>query len=377
MAEDSKPQDAAAGAGFFLGWIAIAAVALIAAGRIVLARSAAIRSQSSQLTAESQKGPVVPVTALVRAPLSRQVTFPGEIHGFFETPIYAKVPGYVRSMLVDKGAIVKAGQLVALIDAPELDHQVGTAKATYEIDRITDERNQILVRTWVIPQQTADESHAAMLEALDAWRSLKAQQDYERVVSPYDGMIVARNLDPGALVATASAAGTSNAALYELATLKPLRVYVYLPQALSPLVKDGDRARVLVNEYPEREFSGSITRHPHALDQSTRTMLIEVDLPNENLALYPGMYSSVTIDIKGSNGLPKVPDQALIFNNDKVYVPVVRANRVHLTQIRLGFDDGINCEVIHGLQGDETVALGMGQTAREGEAVQPLMVKTE
>jgi RND family efflux transporter MFP subunit len=376
MAEDAKPKEAAR-AGFFVAWIAIAAVALIAAVGIVVARSANIRSQSAELTAESRKGPVVPVTQLVRAPLSRQVTFPGEIHGFFETPIYARVPGYVRTMLVDKGAIVKAGQLVALIDAPELDHQVGTARATYVIDRITDERNQVLVRKLVIPQQTADESHAAMLEALDAWRSLKAQQAYERVISAYDGMIIARNLDPGALVATATAAGTSNAALYELATLKPLRVYVYLPQALSSLVKDGNRASVTVNEFPEREFSGSITRHPRALDQSTRTMLIEVDLPNEDLTLYPGMYSTVTIDIQGSNGLPKVPDQSLIFNNDKVYVPVVRADRIHLVRITLGFDDGINCEVTQGLQGDETVALGMGQTARDGQAVQPLMIKTQ
>jgi RND family efflux transporter MFP subunit len=376
MAEDSKPEEAAS-AGFVLGWIAIAAVAVITAGGIVLARSAAIRRQSGELTAESQRGPMVPVTALVRAPLSRQVTFPGEIHGFFETPIYGKVSGYVKSMLVDKGAIIRAGQLVALIDAPELDHQVGTAKATYEIDRITDDRNQVLVKQLVVPQQTADESHAAMLEALHAWQSLKAQQAYERVIAPYDGMIVARNLDPGALVATASAAGTSNAALYELATLKPLRTYVYLPQALSPLVKDGDGAAVVVNEYPQREFTGSITRHPHALDQSTRTMLIEVDLPNQDLALYPGMYSNVTLSIKGSNGLPKVPDQSLIFNNDKVYVPVVRDDRIHLTEIRLGFDDGINCEVTHGLQGDERVALGMGQTARDGESVRPLMVKSE
>jgi membrane fusion protein (multidrug efflux system) len=376
MAEDSKPEEAAS-TGFVLGWIAIAAVAVITAGGIVLARSAAIRRQSGELTAESQRGPMVPVTALVRAPLSRQVTFPGEIHGFFETPIYGKVSGYVKSMLVDKGAIIRAGQLVALIDAPELDHQVDTAKATYEIDRITDDRNQVLVKQLVVPQQTADESHAAMLEALHAWQSLKAQQAYERVIAPYDGMIVARNLDPGALVATASAAGTSNAALYELATLKPLRTYVYLPQALSPLVKDGDGATVVVNEYPQREFTGSITRHPHALDQSTRTMLIEVDLPNQDLALYPGMYSNVTLSIKGSNGLPKVPDQSLIFNNDKVYVPVVRDDRIHLTEIRLGFDDGINCEVTHGLQGDERVALGMGQTARDGESVRSLMVKSE
>jgi len=214
-----------------------------------------------------------------------------------------------------------------------------------------------------------------MLETLAAWKSNRATQSYERVVAPFDGMITARNLNPGALVGSASASGTSTPSLFEIATLKPIRTYVYLPQSLAPFVKDRDQATVTVGEYPERQYNGVITRHPSALDQNTRTMLIEVDLANEDLSLYPGMYANVAIRISGSNGAPRVPDQALIFDNDKVLVPVVSDSRIHLAEVRLGYDDGINCEVIRGLKGNETIALGMGQDAEEGELVRPLTVK--
>jgi RND family efflux transporter MFP subunit len=189
-------------------------------------------------------------------------------------------------MLVDKGSRVHAGELVATIESPETDQQTRTAKATYEIAAITDRRYQELVAQQVVPQQTADQYHAQMLETYATWKSYLATQQYERVLAPYDGMITARNLHPGALVARESASNTSTPAIYEMATLKPLRVYVYLPQPLSPFVRDGDRAVVTVNENPERNFVGTVTRHPEALDQSTRTMQIEVDLPNDDLALY-------------------------------------------------------------------------------------------
>lgn len=135
------------------------------------------------------------------------------------------------------------------------------------------------------------------------------------------------------------------------------------------------RAVVTVSEYPDRDFVGSVTRHPQVLDQNTRTMLVEVDLPNNDLALLPGMYATVKITIHGSKQSPKVPDQALIFNNDDTFVPVVHNNRIHLVKVTLGLDDGTDCEVTRGLSGDETVALGLGQAAQEGELVQPVSAK--
>jgi multidrug efflux pump subunit AcrA (membrane-fusion protein) len=176
-------------------------------------------------------------------------------------------------------------------------------------------------------------------------------------------------------VATGTAAGTSNPAIYEIATLKPLRTYLYLPQSYAPFVRDGDRAVVTVNEYPDRDYEGSITRHPSALDQGTRTMLLEVDLPNQDVSLYPGMYAYTAVTVSGSGGAPRVPDEALIFNGEQVYVPIVRDRKIHLVAVRLGLDDGINCEVTRGLKGNEVVALGLGQAAVEGELIRPLMAK--
>lgn len=357
---------------FYRVWVGLALVALIAAFGVVVVRAAAIRSQAIDLTRQAERGQPVLVATLGRLSESRQISLPGEIHGYYETPIYAKIPGYVNTMLVDKGTRVVAGQLVATIESPETDQQARNAQANYDIAAITDRRNQALLKTGVISRQVADESHAQKLATYAAWRAAVATRQYERVLAPFDGMIIARNLNPGALVGSAAASGTSVPSLYQMATLKPLRVYAYLPQPLSPLVSDGDPAKVAVAEYPQRDFSGSITRHPAALDSSTRTMQIEVDLPNTDLVLYPGMYAKVTLTVHENSRSPRVPDQALIFNNEDVLVPVVRDNRIHLVKVELGLDDGVNCEIARGLNGDETVALGMGQTAHEGELVQPV-----
>jgi RND family efflux transporter MFP subunit len=364
---------AASGPGFYIKWIALPLVALIVAAGIVLAREFSLRSQRGSLAEEAARGRVVLCTKLHGETAARTITLPGEVHGYYETPIYAKISGYVKDMFVDKGSLVKAGQLVATIESPETDQQVRSWKATYDLAKITDDRNQALVTQQVIPQQTADTTHMTMLSDLATWKSYAATQGYERVYAPFDGMITVRNLYPGALVATGTASTTSNVSIYQIATLKPLRVYVYLPQTYSTFVHNGDESIVTVNEYPGRNYTGSITRHPSALDQGTRTMLIEVDLPNQDLSLYPGMYANVAMTIKGSNGAPRVPDEALIFNGEKVYVPIVLENRIHLNSVKLGLDDGINCEITRGLKGDETVALGLGQAATEGELIRPLI----
>jgi RND family efflux transporter MFP subunit len=365
----------ASGPSFYIKWIALPLIAIIVAGGIVVARDLTLRSQRGNLEEEAARGRVVLCTTLHGEIATRTITLPGEIHGFYETPIYAKISGYVKHMFVDKGSYVKAGQLVATIESPETDQEVRNYKSTYDLAKITDARNQVLVSQAVIPQQTADESHLTMLADLASWKQLVATQQYERVYAPFDGMITVRNLYPGALVATPTAANTSNPSIYQIATLKPLRVYVYLPQTYTPFVRDGDESIVTVSEYPSRDYKGSITRHPSALDQDTRTMLIEVDLPNEDLTLYPGMYANVAITIKGSNGAPRVPDEALIFNGERVYVPIVRDRKIHLVDVKLGLDDGIHCQVTRGLKGDETVALGLGQAVTEGELIRPLMVR--
>lgn len=157
-----------------------------------------------------------------------------------------------------------------------------------------------------------------------------------------------------------------------MATLKPLRVFAYVPQTLAPLIHDGDRASVTVEEYPGQQFDGTVTRHPQALDTASRTMLVEVDLPNRDLKLMPGMYGLVRLTTAGSVGAIVAPDDALIFRDDKVYLPVVRANRLHLAEVQLGHDNGIDVVVSGDIRKGDLVAMNVGQAASDGEAVQPV-----
>lgn len=370
--ENPKSQAIKSGPLFITGWIVAVVVVLIALGGLVLARDVWISHQTSALEQQEQQGPVVIVVPLSHSAEKRTLSLPGDVHGYFESPIYAKIPGYVKTMLVDKGALVKKGQLLAVIESPELDHQVNDAKATYEINAITDRRYQDLVRKQVVPQQTADETHATMLESRASWASLKAQQAYERIVSPYDGVITARNVDPGALIGLATAQASSASPIFEMATLKPVRVYLQMAQDDAAFISDGNPAVVTVTQFPRKQFTGTVTRHPSALTSQTRTMLVEVDLPNDDLLLLPGMYAHVKISLTGNSSAPLVPDEALIFNGDKTFVPIVNENRIHLEPVTLGFDDGIRCQIVEGLRGNELVALNLGQSAREGEVVRPM-----
>ncbi len=359
---------------FVVGWIgAVVLVVGLTAG-LVLARDLWLGRQSSELEQQYEQGQRVLVTKVIHSPKSRQLKIPASIHGFIETPVYAKVAGYLKTIKVDKGDRVKQGQVLAVLDSPELDHQVENARATYELQKITDDRNQMLVRTGVVAQQTADDSHAAMLEALEALNQLIATQAYEIVKAPFDGIVTARNVDPGAMIPQATISTTgSGAPILTMATLTPLRIYADVPQSAAPFIKNGDQVMVTVGEYPGRPFPGTVTRHSTALDAGSRTMRVEVDLENRDTALLPGMYAIVALAVATPSAVPMVPDDALIFHGGKVLVPVIRDGRMHLAEVTLGYDNGINVEVTSGISDSDVVAVNVGQSAREGEIVQAVM----
>jgi RND family efflux transporter MFP subunit len=214
-----------------------------------------------------------------------------------------------------------------------------------------------------------------------------ATQAYEVVRAPVDGIITARYFDPGALIpaATAPVSATTNptyptnntsSPIVSMATLQPLRIYAYVPQPLAPLIHDGDHAAVSVNEYPGQEFDGVVTRHPTALSEDSRTMLVEVDLPNRDLKLMPGMYGAVRLTMAPVTGGLVAPDDALIFKDDKIYLPVVRENRLHLAEVHLGHDNGVNVVVSGDVHDGDLVAMSMGQAINDGEPVQPISLNT-
>ena len=256
----------------------------------VLARQELLQRQTTQLGQTAALGPHVLVTQVSAASPSRTIELPASVHGYIETPVYAKVAGYMKTINVDKGDHVKAGEVIALIESPETDKQVSDARSYYWLQNVTDVRNQELVRQQVIPQQTADDSHSAMLQAKAAYQQQLALQQYEVVRAPFDGIVTARYVDPGTLIpqSTTPSSTTTNTPIVALATQAPLRVYAYVPQSLSSFIKDGDPATIAVIDFPNRNFTGAVTRHPEALDQTTRTMLVEVDLPNQGSVAVPG-----------------------------------------------------------------------------------------
>ena len=339
---------------------------------LVTARQIRIERQTGELQQAVARGPHVLVMQLSGGTTSRTIELPASVHGYIETPVYAKIAGYMKTINVDKGDHVKAGQIIALLESPETDKQVFDARSYYWLQAVTDRRNQELVRQEVIPQQTADTSHATMLQAKAVYEQELAMQQYEVVRAPYDGIVTARYVDPGALIpqSTTPSSTTTNSPIIAMATLAPLRVYAYVPQSLSPFIKDGDPANITVTEFPNRNYSGTVTRHPNALDQATRTMLVEVDLPNEDRSLYPGMYADLKMTARVTVASITVPDDALVFRNDKIYLPVVRNNRLSLVEVTLGHDNGYNVEVSGDLRPGEVVAINVGQAARDGEPVQ-------
>ncbi|HVB79758.1 MAG TPA: efflux RND transporter periplasmic adaptor subunit [Candidatus Binataceae bacterium] len=372
--EDDPKQYTARSSGrlFVAGWIGAIAIVVIATAGLVLARELWIGRQTNELARQAAAGPHVLVAKVGRTPATRDIRLPATARGFDETEIYAKVPGYIKSLRVDKGDRVRAGELIATIESPETDQQVHNARAAYRIARVTDDRNQILVGQAVISQQIADESHAAMLQAKAILAQSIALQAYERVTAPFDGIVTARYVDPGHLIPEATNSTSLSDAIVAVARMKPLRVYTYVPQNIAPFIRNGDRATITVDEFPRRKFIGAITRHPEALAPDSRTMLVEVDLPNTDEALLPGMYGTAEFVVSIPAGAPLVPDEALIFRDGKVFVPVVKDNVLHLTQVKLGYDNGIAVEVATGIDADAVVALNVGQSAHDGETVQPV-----
>jgi len=374
MIGERKEANNKPGAGYILGWLVAMLVVFGAVGGLVFARQHTVQLQAAQLRLAERNGPHVLVKRALPAPAHRTIEVPGKLHGFIETALYAKTAGYLKVIKVDKGDRVTKDEVLAILDSPELDKQVADAKANYWLQKTTDDRSEKLAQLGVMPQQQADDARAAMMQAQAAYQQLLAEQAYEIIRAPFAGIVTARYFDPGALIPQATSPSAATPIL-TLATLSPLRAYANVPQTVAPFIRDGMEATLSVPEYPKRIFKGTVTRHPQALDPASLTMLVEVDLVNEDRALYPGMYARVTLDVALGHATALVPDDSLIFRNNKIFVPLVRDARLHLAPVVLGWDNGYDVEVAQGVVPGDLVALTVGQSARDGEPVQPVLAR--
>jgi len=285
--------------------------------------------------------PRVVVTRPERGAVERTITLPGDLVGFYQSALYAKVTGYLKSIAVDKGDSVKAGQKLAVIEVPELEEQLARARADLEVARVTYERMQSVWKSdsRLIARQDVDIAFGKYQEAKAKVEQLGALVNYTQITAPFDGVITERFVDPGALIhaggqqsATAPMQGPPRpggaaAPVVSLARLDKLRIYVYVPQDETHFIRRGMSATVTVQGLKDARFTGTVGRFAHSLDLATRTMLTEVDLDNPEHKLYPGMYANVTLVLERHADALRIPNTALGGNgSDEVFV--VRADRL-------------------------------------------------
>ena len=308
------------------------------------------------------------------------LSLPGTLQGFVQSPIAARASGYLRRWYKDIGARVAKGELLAEIETPEIDQQLSQAiaarqqaAASLDLARSTVERWESLRKKDAVSQQELEEKRSANAQALanlaaaDAnVERLRQLEGFKRIVAPFAGVITRRNVDTGDLIDAGSSGGR---ALFLLAQTDPLRVYVNVPQTYSQLIKPGQKVVVTQAELRDRKFEGEVARTSASIDTTTRTMQIEVTLPNRDGALLPGAFVQVALPLAASDAL-QIPTASLLIRGEGIRVAVVDAQgRVHLQPIRIGRNYGEAVDVLDGVKGTERLVLNPSDSLAEGDQV--------
>lgn len=335
--------------------------------------SATASKDSAETGAQGDSQPVdVQVTKPTRRELVYTVTLPANISPLYQTTLYAKVSGYLKWIGPDKGDAVKKDQVLAVIDAPEVEEQYQQAQSDYHIKKLTFER---LAKVWkespdVIAKQDVDVAEAAAQGAKHLVEQRMALRDYTKVRAPYAGIITARFADPGALIQVATASSAGAIPLFTIMDLNTVRVYTNVPQDDSPWVRPGTtKASVSVKGLEGRSFTGTVTRSTLALDPSTRSLLVEIDLPNPDHALRPGTFVEVSLGLREIPDALVLPPQAIISGPTGKSVFIVEAGRAKSTPVQTGISDGRWIEIASGLSGDEEVVVVGKRKLVEGSPV--------
>jgi len=378
-APDSRPAPQHRG-GVVRVVLLVAGVAVVLAVGIVprLNARAALQEQTAALAV-----PTVQVTQPTIAPPDQTLVLPGDIEAYQQTPIFARTNGYLKAWYADIGTHVKAGQLLATIDAPEVDAALRQARADEQQAQANDQfaqlsatRWQQLVQTHAVSQQDTDmkdsdaqAKHAALLAAQSNVARLAQLQSYEKVYAPFDGVITARNIDVGALIDAGSAGGPAKE-MFDLAQTGVLRVYADVPQNDVGTSLDGTPACLEVSQIPGRCLPGTVARNAGAINAVTRTLRIEVDVPNANGAVLPGSYGQVHLSLKAAQPGLSLPVNALLYRPEGLQVATVDAqHQVLLKTIKPGRDFGTRIEVASGLAATDRVILNPSDSITNGQAV--------
>ena len=312
-----------------------------------------------------------------------EITLPANTQAYIDTPIYARTSGYLKHWYADIGARVREGQVLADIETPELDQQVeqaqsdlATAQANLQIAQITAERWKKLLAKNAVSKQEADQAtsdftarQSAVSSAQANLRRLQQLQGFEKIYAPFDGVITARNVDIGALIQ----AGDSNsprAELFHLAATDKLRLYVPVPEVNANSVHNGEKIIITSDAVPNEKFTGVVVRNSDAIDMTSRTLNVEVDVANAEHRLLPGQYAFVHLPLPPSSASMTLPSNTLLFRAEGLRVGVVRDGHVQLTPVTIGHDYGATVEITSGVTPQDQVILNPSDSLAQGQPVQ-------
>jgi RND family efflux transporter MFP subunit len=366
------------------GWFIGGAIFLVFAGVLIsgilerIHTNASLRTETADLAV-----PTVSVVTPKRAAPSQEIVLPGNVQPFITSPVFARTNGYLEHWYFDIGAHVKKGQLLAVIASPEVDQQLQqaqsnllTAAANLELATITKTRYEGLKKTNAVSQQDVDNAvgtynaNKAIVEADQAAvRQYSALVSFEKVYAPFDGVITARNTDIGDLINSGSNAVVKTD-LFHIAQPGVLRVYVNVPEEFSQQTTPGLTAELQLAEFPGRTFTGKLIRTAEAINYTTRTLLVEVDVNNPSGQLLSGAYAEVHFKVPGQASTYIVPVDTLLFRKEGLNVAIVENGKAKLVPVVAGHDFGTSIEIVSGLQGNESVISSPPDSIVTGETVQ-------
>jgi RND family efflux transporter MFP subunit len=337
-----------------------------------------------ELTTETQQDAVmtVSVTTASRGADALEITLPADTQAFIDTPIYARTDGYLRHWYADIGTHVRQGQVLAVIQTPELDQQVQqaqsdllTAQANQNIAQITEDRWKKLLAKNAVSKQEADQAlsdlsakTSALGSAQANLRRLQQMQGFEKVYAPFDGVITARNIDVGSLI-QAGDSGSVKAELFHMAATDKLRLFVPVPEVYAGAVRNGERVAITSDASPNEKFYGTVVRNSDAIDISSRTLNVEVDVNNGDHRMRPGQYAFVHLPLPPASTSMTLPSNALLFRSEGLRVGVVKDDRVQLVPVTIGHDYGAKVEIVAGLTPQDQVILNPSDSLAQGQRV--------
>jgi RND family efflux transporter MFP subunit len=341
------------------------------------------RAQYHALAKETEAAAVSTVAVIHPAAENgdENLVLPGTLQAYVESPIYARTNGYLKKWYHDIGTRVNKGELLADIDAPEVDQQLNQAKAdlatsdaNVRLSETTAVRYRDLLKSDGVSKQEVDNANGdlaakqAIVQSSQAnLRRLEDLESFKRVYAPFSGVITRRNIDTGTLI-NAGNGGTAEQLFY-LAQTDPIRVFVNVPEAYAPSIRAGLGAYLVLSQYPGQKFEGKVVRTSESIDLATRTLNTEVDVPNKSGLLLPGGYAQVHLQVKVTGQRLLVPVNALLFRSEGLRAVLIENNHARLQPLEIGRDYGTTLEVLNGLKADDWIVLNPPDSLQDGEQV--------